>query len=290
VCVPPLTLASLAQLLKWLGDIARAMRYLHHVTYEDPFTNQQVVGIVHRDLKPDNCLVSETYDLKVADFGEARALDIDATMTMVGTPMYVAPEIMRGDHYDFKVDVYSFALTCLQFCLRGKFVLVDFLYEIFVNNTKSRRMAQGHQSRVLHNIQTQNWRPTEADLLKGHGDDWTKIPSSVVSLMILCWAPNSEDRPTFEEIYNHIEEVCKAEVLAVKRSESTADRKVSAKLGMDSGELSMRLQAAKDQADEDNELATVSKNELAKKNMQLQNELAIMKEEMRALKKEGGDL
>ena len=60
-------------------------------------------GIAHRDLKPDNALVTETYDIKLADFGEARTMEDDATMTQVGTPMYVAPEIVRGDHYDFKV-------------------------------------------------------------------------------------------------------------------------------------------------------------------------------------------
>ena len=48
-------------------------------------------------------------------------------MTQVGTPMYVAPEIVKGDHYDFKVDVYSFALTILQFALRGRVELATFM-------------------------------------------------------------------------------------------------------------------------------------------------------------------
>ena len=60
---------------------------------------------MHRDVKPDNILVNSSFRAKVADFGEARVA-IDSTMTMVGTPVFVAPEVVRGDYYDTKADVY----------------------------------------------------------------------------------------------------------------------------------------------------------------------------------------
>jgi len=86
------------RLLKWVTDIAKAVKYLHGTCYIDG-DGRKVVGIMHRDLKPDNCLVSSNWGIKVCDFGEARAAvdEDEKTLTVVGTPLYVAPEIVKGD-------------------------------------------------------------------------------------------------------------------------------------------------------------------------------------------------
>jgi len=85
-------------LLMWMTDIAKAVQYLHCTSYVDG-DGKKVVGIMHRDLKPDNCLVSSNWGVKVCDFGEARSLvdEEEKTLTVVGTPLYVAPEIFKGD-------------------------------------------------------------------------------------------------------------------------------------------------------------------------------------------------
>jgi serine/threonine protein kinase len=49
-------------------------------------------------------------------------------MTMVGTQIYMAPEIMRNDRYDSKVDVYSFAI-CLIAMMRAESRVLDFFFE-----------------------------------------------------------------------------------------------------------------------------------------------------------------
>ncbi|CAK9072554.1 Calcium/calmodulin-dependent protein kinase type 1 (CaM kinase I) (MnCaMKI) [Durusdinium trenchii] len=85
-----------------LTVIARALEYCHQ-NY-----------IVHRDLKPENLLYSDNTDnaiVKLADFGLAKVCKEEPFMkTACGTPGYVAPEILHGERYDYKVDVWSFAV------------------------------------------------------------------------------------------------------------------------------------------------------------------------------------
>ncbi|XP_077229245.1 phosphoenolpyruvate carboxylase kinase 1-like [Tasmannia lanceolata] len=65
-------------------------------------------GVVHRDIKPENILFDGRNRLKLADFGSADCLHEDRSMReIVGTPYYVAPEVISGRDYNEKVDVWS---------------------------------------------------------------------------------------------------------------------------------------------------------------------------------------
>ena len=90
-----------------IREIARqlvdALRYLHNHR------------IMHRDMKPQNILVGKGGVIKLCDFGFARAM---STNTMVltsikGTPLYMAPELVREQPYDHTADLWS--LGCILF-------------------------------------------------------------------------------------------------------------------------------------------------------------------------------
>lgn len=83
---------------------ANALVYLHSL---QPM-------VLHRDLKSKNILLSEHLDAKLADFGVSRE-HADMTMTAgVGTSLWMAPEVLMGERYDDKADVFSFGVVLAE--------------------------------------------------------------------------------------------------------------------------------------------------------------------------------
>ncbi len=92
--------------LEIVSGVLRALEYSHQA------------GIVHRDIKPGNVMVTRNGDIKVMDFGIARAMsDTQATMTqtaqVIGTAQYLSPEQARGERVDARSDLYS--TGCLMY-------------------------------------------------------------------------------------------------------------------------------------------------------------------------------
>lgn len=107
-----------------LGDLANFLnkRPLKEL-YAQNYTKQLSSGlqylynnsIIHRDLKPQNILVTETYNIKITDFGFARYFDSDIMIqTLCGSPIYMAPEIMKNKQYNNKSDLWSVGIILYE--------------------------------------------------------------------------------------------------------------------------------------------------------------------------------
>jgi len=107
---------SLAELLATLGRLSgsRAIDLLRQAC--EGLRAARQAGVIHRDVKPSNLMVEEESGrLKIVDFGLARRVEIDATLTragaVLGTPSYMSPEQVQGDDLDQRADIYSLGAT-----------------------------------------------------------------------------------------------------------------------------------------------------------------------------------
>lgn len=88
------------------AECCQALAYAHHRRSPDGVA----LGIVHRDVTPRNLLLSWSGEVKLTDFGIA-ALATDGATSVVGTPMYMAPEQARGESLDPRADIYALGMV-----------------------------------------------------------------------------------------------------------------------------------------------------------------------------------
>lgn len=82
-------------------------------------------AIIHRDIKPDNIMVNDSGIYKLGDFGSSRIMGKKQTMTSIGTPYYMPPEIASFKDYDHRADIYSLAITMYILLNKGKHPFTD---------------------------------------------------------------------------------------------------------------------------------------------------------------------
>ena len=96
---------SFPTIMRYVRQICEAMVYAHSI------------GIVHRDIKPANLMLSTDDQVKVTDFGIAKMVEstTSADMTqagaIIGTPLYMSPEQVKGQPVDHRCDIYSMGVV-----------------------------------------------------------------------------------------------------------------------------------------------------------------------------------
>lgn len=88
-----------------MSDLLNGMKLIHERFH-----------IIHRDIKAANLLLTGDLQIKIADFGVSRQFDSngDNTVTIVGTPYWMAPEVIRGVPYSYSADVWSIGMTAVE--------------------------------------------------------------------------------------------------------------------------------------------------------------------------------
>ena len=137
-------------------------------------------GITHRDIKPENILFASPESdaqIKLIDFGLSRKYNTNEKMhTILGTPYYIAPEVLKGE-YDQKCDIWSIgAITYIMLCGQPPFN-AETNNEIFTKIVKSE--------------------------LRFDEDKWSAISPQAVDFVKLCLTKNPEKRPSAIEALNH---------------------------------------------------------------------------------------
>jgi serine/threonine-protein kinase TNNI3K len=136
--------------------------------------------VIHRDLKPANLLIDGNGRLRIGDFGTCRLDDPTLSQTGgVGTCHYMSPEVIQGGVQTEKVDVFAFGLI---------------LYEIILGE----KVFPGTNEFAIKQQIVSGTRP---EIERG------RIPVSLRNLIMRCWSARPEERPTFDEILENLDEV-----------------------------------------------------------------------------------
>lgn len=164
---------TLLQKIRMMKDIALGMNWLH--CSKPP--------IIHRDLKPTNVLVDDNWNLKICDFGLSAVKRTDTLVddgAAPGTPLWMSPEVLRGEELNEKADVYSFAIVCWEIYERKEPFDHHDSYTTFVNA-----------------ICNEKERPPLSD----------KMHPKLKKLISDCWQDNPELRPSFSQIITTLEDI-----------------------------------------------------------------------------------
>jgi len=115
------------EVVKIISSVAQALDYAH------------CSGVVHRDIKPANIMVLTNGEVKVTDFGIARVMTSSSTKTgaVMGTPSYMSPEQIVGQHVDGRSDLFSLGVVFYELLTGAKPFVGDNITTLIFNITNS---------------------------------------------------------------------------------------------------------------------------------------------------------
>lgn len=114
-------LPSTSKVLEYLLGICHGLEYMHNE------------GVIHRDIKPSNIMITELGNIKIMDFGISKHVEM-LTLTladqMIGTPVYMSPELAIGGEVDHRSDIYSLGIMWYEMLTGAPpFIVGDIIYQ-----------------------------------------------------------------------------------------------------------------------------------------------------------------
>ena len=165
--------------IKVTKDAACGLAYLHSL---DP-------KLMHRDIKAANILCQEDYTGKVADFGESMFLKPGVELHSVGTVAWMAPEVLKGEFYNEKCDVFS---------------LGSVIFEVVSKRTPFSKRDPPLQSMALAGRIMEGERADFPDTFEGKA-----LPLSLYQVAMDCWEGDYTHRLPASEVAVRLEQVLK---------------------------------------------------------------------------------
>lgn len=160
-------------------------------------------NIIHRDIKPANLFMTNDKTIKIGDFGVSAKISALKTSviasfsgTVVGTPIYMSPEMINSEMYDQKTDVYSMGVTMYELCFfqppRKAVPSIDDGQVVFINIKKTKN-ENVYSKQLLDIIDKmieidQKKRPTSKEICDMVRREYTKtfLKTSSLSSVVRC--------------------------------------------------------------------------------------------------------
>lgn len=189
---------------KIMEGTVRGLAFLHNADFYDDNFNKWEHCVVHRDLKPANILVTDRFVPKISDFGCSRFKRDDINMTQIGTPIYAAPEVILGQRYDEKADIYSFAIVLVGLAHDAgnlDTIVLDECARVCKAKNISDKDAR-NTANVMKQI-AEGMRPPLPD----------KTPPCIAEIIGQCWQGQAVNRPSSTELLHLLTHVTRPQLI-----------------------------------------------------------------------------
>ena len=170
-------------------------------------------NIVHRDLKPQNILINKDLTIKLCDFGFAREFkETQMSDTVCGSPLYMAPEILKNHKYNIKSDIWSLGIIMYEMFMKDHPYKANNISDLIskLNNNKPILLNNNMDERcreLIYSLLTIDYtKRIEWDEI--FTNEWiydNNINNNIIQKNIETDINNNTDEYSFDDCFNSVD-------------------------------------------------------------------------------------